>query len=86
MWAYTTETQVVRDLVDATMLLRYTLAGAAQTPRSEGNTGSEESTSGGVADNAHAARGKDDDEDVDEIHVGLGRTRLRRAHGPAAVE
>ena len=30
----------------------------------DGNTGSDESTSGGVADDAHAARGRDDDEDL----------------------
>ena len=46
---------------DATMLLRYTLAGAARP------------WLGGEADDAHAARGQDDeDKDVDGIHVGLG--------------
>jgi hypothetical protein len=39
-----------------------------------GNTGSEESTSGGVADNAQAARRRDNNEDIDGIHVGHGRT------------
>ncbi len=37
-------------------------------PWSGGSTGSEESTRGGVTDDALAARGRDDD--VDGIHVG----------------
>ncbi len=60
--------------VDATMLLRYTLAGAAHAMVRRGKTGSKESTSGGVMADALAARGRDDDNDVDGAHMG--------EHGP----
>jgi hypothetical protein len=43
-------------------------------PWSGGNTGSEESTSGGVTDYALAARGRDNDDDVDGWDT-RGRTR-----------
>jgi hypothetical protein len=43
-------------------------------PWSGGNTRSEESSNGGVTDDALAARGRDDDNDFDRTHVGK--------HGP----
>ena len=64
----------MREQRDATVLLRYTLWRERPRPWSDENTGSEV-TSGREADNAHAARRQDDDdEDVGEMHVGRGQT------------
>jgi hypothetical protein len=56
------------------MSLRYTLARCGQAVARRGIIGSE-STSGGKADDAHAARGQDDENEyVDGIHVGRRQT------------